>query len=160
MFKNLTKTALLATATLIGVPSVLIQPTFAQIPSLGDGIICTATGKTAQGVKLYVYTSEIDDDSINKKEPVTLTMVSPVSDVVEGQILVVNKDDNTVTIDNFAAATPPEMQPVGLAVTTYQGRNTFSGKSQAGTPVSFTLENNLRTIKVKHGGDSFTGVCH
>jgi hypothetical protein len=52
------------------------------------------------------------------------------------------------------------MQPVGLAVTTYQGRNTFSGKSQAGTPVSFTLENNLRTITVKHGGDSFTGVCH
>jgi hypothetical protein len=87
-------------------------------------------------------------------------MVSPVSDVVEGQILVINKDDNTVTIDNFAAATPPEMQPVGLAVTTCQGRNTFSGKSQAGTPVSFTLENNLRTITVKHGGDSFTGVCH
>jgi len=124
MLKNLSKTALLATATLLGVPSVLIQPTIAQMPTLGDGIICTATGKTAQGVKLYVYTSEIDDDSINKKEPVTLTMVSPVSDVVEGQILVVN------------------------------------GKSQAGTPVSFTLENNLRTIKVKHGGDSFTGVCH
>ena len=32
MLKNLTKTALLATATLIGVPSVLIQPTIAQMP--------------------------------------------------------------------------------------------------------------------------------
>ncbi|MFN9674223.1 MAG: hypothetical protein ACK552_17295 [Microcystis sp.] len=49
---------------------------------------------------------------------------------------------------------------MGLALTTYQGNNTFKGKSQAGTPLSFSLDNNARVFKLQHGNVNYTGVCH
>ncbi len=47
-----------------------------------------------------------------------------------------------------------------VALTTYQGNNTFKGKSQAGTPLSFSLDNNARVFKLQHGNVNYTGVCH
>ena len=144
------------------ISSQVMPPLSAQTmaPSLGDGIMCSARGKMADGVRVYAYTSVIDDASLKKKQPVSVTLVSPVSEVMEGQILVIDKKRQTLVIDDFDAATSPEMKPVGKAITTYQKNNTFSGKTQVGTPVTFTLENNLRTFKLKHGNDTLTGVCH
>jgi hypothetical protein len=51
------------------------------------------------------------------------------------------------------------MQPVALAQTTFHGNNTFSGKTQTGTPVSFTLSQDFRTFTIKHGNETYTGVC-
>ncbi|CAC5341494.1 MULTISPECIES: hypothetical protein [Planktothrix] len=53
-----------------------------------------------------------------------------------------------------------EMEPAGLASTTYQGNDTFSGKSQAGSPISFTLLGNYSVVQIKHSGQTFTGICH
>jgi len=47
-----------------------------------------------------------------------------------------------------------------MSKTLYQGDYTFTGKTKAGTPVSFTLEKNYRIFKIKHGNQSFTGSCH
>lgn len=52
------------------------------------------------------------------------------------------------------------MEPAGLASTTYQGNDTFSGKSQAGSPISFTLLGNYSVVQIKHSGQTFTGICH
>ncbi|MEG3438286.1 hypothetical protein V0288_14245 [Pannus brasiliensis CCIBt3594] len=161
MFQKLEKTTLSIAALLVTIPGALVFPAVAQTPapSLADGIMCAARGKTADGARIYAYTSVIDGASL-KKKPVSVTLVSPVSDVVDGQVLVIDKKRQTIIIDDFEAATSPEMQPVGRAMTVYQGKNTFSGKTQAGTPVSFTLDNNLRTFKLTHGNESYTGVCH
>lgn len=133
-----------------------------EAPSLGDGIICVAKGKVGKGPTLYFYTSLIDDASIWRKNPVSVTILEPTSELAAGDVLVIDKAKRTVTIDNFAFAdqTTPEMTPMGLAMTTYAGADTFSGKSQAGTPLSFTLSNNYRTFKLKHGQDMYMGVCH
>ena len=154
------KTTLLVTSTLLVMPGFAISPTLAQTPSLGDGIMCAARGKTPQGNRIYLYTSLIDDASIKKKQPVSITMVEPASDIVEGEVVVIDKKSQSVYIDAFAAETAPQMQPVGSAVAIYQGKNTFVGKSKAGKTVSFTLENNNRTFKIKHGDETYTGVCH
>lgn len=146
--------------TLIALPIFAVKPSLSQTPSLGNGIMCVARGKTEQGTKVYFYTSVIDDDSIGKKHPVSVTIIEPVGEIVEGELVVIDKPSQSLLIDDFAAVTPPEMQPVGLAMTTYQGRNTFTGKTQAGTPVSFSLENSYRTFKLNHGGEPYTGVCH
>ncbi|MFM7190023.1 MAG: hypothetical protein ACKN9E_15915 [Microcystaceae cyanobacterium] len=74
--------------------------------------------------------------------------------------MVINKETQSVTFGAFGTATPPEMQPVGVALTTYQGNNTFKGKSQAGSPLSFTLDNNYRVIKIQHSNATYPGVCH
>ncbi|MEG3438301.1 hypothetical protein V0288_14320 [Pannus brasiliensis CCIBt3594] len=159
MFKK-AKFTPLSLATLLATISSVTLPVFAQAPSLGDGILCTARGKTAAGVRIYAYTSVIDNASIKKKQPVSVTLVSPVSDVVEGQVIVIDKKRQAVLIDDFEAATSPEMQPVGKAMTVYQGKNTFTGKTQAGNTVTFTLENSYRTFKIRHGNETYTGVCH
>ncbi|MEG3438523.1 hypothetical protein V0288_15435 [Pannus brasiliensis CCIBt3594] len=152
--------ALVGTATVFGALVLSPVPTKAQAPSLGDGMICVARGKTNAGAKIYFYTSEIDDDSIDRKEPVSVTMVQPVTDITEGEVVVLDKEKHSILIDAFGAATPPAMQPVGLALTTYQGNNTFSGKSQAGTPLSFSLSENNRVFTLQHAGSTYTGVCH
>lgn len=79
-----------------------------------------------------------------------------VTDIAEADVVVIDKERQSITIDTFGAATPPQMQPVGLALTTYQGNNTFRGKSQAGTPLSFSLDNNYRVFKLQHGNANYT----
>lgn len=158
MLNIFAKIVLLTMGTALVLPNLMIQSSLAQTPSLGDGIICVARGKTNKGTKVYFYTSLIDDNSIKKKHSVSVSIVEPVGEITEGELVVL--DNQSLLIDDFAAATPPEMQPVGLAITTYQGNNTFTGKTQAGTPVSFSLENNYRTLKLNHGGETYTGVCH
>ncbi|MDB9542768.1 hypothetical protein PN472_06325 [Microcystis aeruginosa CS-1036] len=59
-----------------------IKPVLAQAPSLGNGILCVARGKTDKGTKIYFYTSVIDDASIQRKRPVAgehLTFATPKS---------------------------------------------------------------------------------
>ncbi len=141
-------------------PSLSIKPVLAQAPSLGNGILCVARGKTDKGTKIYFYTSVIDDASIQRKRPVAVTIVESVTDIAEADVVIIDKEHQSITIDAFGAATPPQMQPVGLALTTYQGNNTFKGKSQAGTPLSFSLDNNDRVFKLQHGNVKYTGVCH
>ncbi|WP_230458549.1 hypothetical protein [Microcystis aeruginosa] len=137
-----------------------IKPVLAQAPSLGNGILCVARGKTDKGTKIYFYTSVIDNASIQRKRPVAVTIVESVTDIAEADVVIIDKEHQSITIDAFGAATPPQMQPVGLALTTYQGNNTFKGKSQAGTPLSFSLDNNDRVFKLQHGNVKYTGVCH
>jgi hypothetical protein len=154
------KTALISVATAIAVPLFGVHPALSELPSINDGIMCVAKGKSEKGGKIYLYTSLIDNSSVKQKQPVTVTINESMIDVIDGEVMVVNKKQQTVTIDAFGAAMPPEMQPVGVATTTYQGDYTFTGKTQAGTPVSFTLEKNYRIFKIKHGNQSFTGSCH
>lgn len=145
---------------MLSLPSLSIKPVLAQAPSLGNGILCVARGKTDKGTKIYFYTSVIDDASIQRKRPVAVTIVESVTDIAEADVVIIDKEHQSITIDAFGAATPPQMQPVGLALTTYQGNNTFKGKSQAGTPLSFSLDNNDRVFKLQHGNVKYTGVCH
>ncbi len=154
------KATLLAAGTLFCLPGLLIQPTLAETPSLGNGIICVARGKTSQGNKIYLYTSAIDYNSIQKKEPVSVTIIQSVAKVEAEELVVVDSQQNTLTIVDSVTGSSPEMQPVGQASTTYQGNNTFNGKTAAGTPVSFTLDNNYKVFKIKHSNQSFTGSCH
>jgi hypothetical protein len=162
VLKKFCTLALVTTATLSGSLHFTGQPTRAQTtaPSLADGILCVARGKTSQGAKVYFYTSVIDGKSVNRKQPVTVTIVEPMGDVEAGEVVILDKKRGTVTFDAFEAATPPRMQPAGLARTVYQGKNTFSGKSQAGSNLSFTLSNNNRVFTVQHAGGTYTGVCH
>lgn len=132
MLNFLNKLSAVAIGTLFLFPSIAVQIASAA-PSLGDGIICIAKGMTNQGQKIYFYTSVIDDNTMQKKQPVS------------------------VTINEFMNG---EMEPAGLASTTYQGDNTFSGKSQAGSPISFTLLGNYSVVQIQHSGQTFTGVCH
>lgn len=158
MLNFFSKIALLTMGTTLVLPNLMIQSSLAQTPSLDDGIMCIARGKTDKGTKVYFYSSVIDDDSINKKHPVSVSIVEPVGEITEGELVVL--DNQSLLVDDFASVTPPEMQPVGLAITYYRGNNSFTGKTQAGTPVSFSLENNYRTFKLNHGGETYTGVCH
>ena len=160
MLNTFAKISLIVAGTVLLVPSLAVQPTMAEMASLNDGIMCTARGKTPEGVKIYLYTSLIDNTSIDKKQPVSVTMVEPMTDVVAGELIVIDKKSQTLIIDDFDAATSPEMQPVGSAMTTYQGKDTFSGMSKAGTPVSFTLGNNYSAFTIKHGNETYMGVCH
>jgi hypothetical protein len=112
---------------LLSLPSLSIKPVLAQAPSLGNGILCVARGKTDKGTKIYFYTSVIDDASIQRKRPVAVTIVESVTDIAEADVVVIDQERQSITIDAFGAATPPQMQPVGLALTTYQGNNTFRG---------------------------------
>jgi hypothetical protein len=154
------KLTVLTVGTVLFLPSLLIKPTLAQAPSLGDGIVCIAKGKTPQGNKIYLYTSVIDDDSIKKKEPVSVTINQPMVTVEGDELVVVDSQANTVAIIDSVTGSPPEMQPVGQASTIYEGNDTFVGKTAAGTPVSFTLENNYKSFKIKHGDQTFMGSCH
>jgi hypothetical protein len=136
VLKKFCTLTLVTTATLSGSLHFTGQPTLAQTtaPSLADGILCVARG--------------------------TVTIVEPMGDVEAGEVVILDKKRGTVTFDAFEAATPPRMQPAGLARTVYQGKNTFSGKSQAGSTLSFTLSNNNRVFTVQHAGGTYTGVCH
>jgi hypothetical protein len=154
------KATLLATGTLLSLTSLTIPPTLAQAPSLGDGILCVANGKTAKGTKIYLYTSVIDDNSIKKKQPVSVTINERMVTVDASELVVIDSQQNTIAIVDSVTASPPEMQPVGQAATIYQGNNTFTGKTAAGTPVSFTLSSNYKVFKITHGNQSFTGSCH
>lgn len=145
---------------MLSLPSLSIKPVLAQAPSLGNAILCVARGKTDKGTKIYFYTSVIDNASIQRKRPVAVTIVESVTDIAEADVVIIDKEHQSITIDAFGAATPPQMQPVGLALTTYQGNNIFKGKSQAGTPLSFSLDNNDRVFKLQHGNVKYTGVCH
>lgn len=145
---------------MLSLPSLSIKPVLAQAPSLGNAILCVARGKTDKGTKIYFYTSVIDNASIQRKRPVAVTIVESVTDIAEADVVVIDQKRQSITIDAFGAVTPPQMQPVGLALTTYQGNNIFKGKSQAGTPLSFSLDNNDRVFKLQHGNVNYTGVCH
>jgi hypothetical protein len=160
MSKIAYKTTLLVAGTLFCLPSLFITPTLAEAPSLGDGIICVAKGKTTKGSKIYLYTSVIDYNSLEKKQPVSVTINEPMVTVEGDELVVLDSQQNTLTIVDSATGSPPEMQPVGQASTTYQGNNTFSGKTAAGTPVSFTLQDNYKVFKVTHGNQTFTGICN
>lgn len=116
-----------ALSTLLGLSSLTIPPTLAQTPSLGNGIICVARGKTTQGNRIYLYTSVIDYNSIQKKQPVSVIINESMVTVEAEELVVVDSQANTLTIVDSATGSPPEMQPVGRASTIYQGNNTFSG---------------------------------
>jgi hypothetical protein len=154
------KSALVAVGTAIAFPLVGVHPALSELPSINDGIMCVAKGKSEKVGKVYIYTSLIDDSSVKQKQPVTVTINESMTDIVEGEVLVVDKKQQTVTVDAFGAATPPEMQPAVTATAIYQGNYTFSGKTKAGTPISFTLEKNYRLFQVKLGNQTFTGTCH
>lgn len=160
MSKNFYKILCLVGGVLLCNPNLMVKPTLAENPSLNDGILCVAQGKTSQGNKIYIYSSVIDDDSIKKKQPVSITMNEPVTTIDETDMVVVNSDDNTVTIIDSVTGSAPEMQPVGTASVTYQGNNTFSGKSEAGNPVTMTLSNNYKALTIQHDNDTFKGSCH
>ncbi|MFB2836122.1 hypothetical protein [Floridanema evergladense] len=113
-------------------PSIAIETATAS-PSLSDGIICIAKGKTDKGSRIYFYTSVIDDNTMQKKQPISVT----INESINGQ-----------------------MQPAGLASTSYQGNNNYSGKSQAGSPISFSLSRDYSGIQIRHGGKTYTGICH
>ncbi|CAD5983724.1 Similarity [Planktothrix tepida] len=132
MFNFFNKLSFVAIGTVLLFPSLPVQIASAA-PSLGDGIICVAKGRTNQGHKIYFYTSVIDNNSMEKKQPVSVT----INESINGQ-----------------------MQPAGLASTTYQGNDTYSGKSQAGSPISFSLLGNYSVIQIQHSGQTFTGICH
>jgi hypothetical protein len=83
-----------------------------------------------------------------------------MGDIEAGEVVILDKKQGTISIDSFEAATPLRMQPAGLAKTIYQGDNTFTGKSQAGTPLTFKLGNSNRIFTVQHAGMTYTGVCH
>jgi hypothetical protein len=102
----------------------------------------------------------IDDNSIKKKQPVSVTINERMVTVEASELVVIDSRQNTIAIVDSVTASPPEMQPVGQAATIYQGNNTFTGKTAAGTPVSFTLSNNYKVFKITHGNQSFTGSCH
>jgi hypothetical protein len=154
------KATLSALGSLYFLTGLTLQPTLAQTPSLGDGIICVAKGKTAQTSRIYFYTSVIDDNSLKKKQPVSVTINERVITVDEQELVIVDSKKNTLTIIDSETGSPPEMQPVGQASVIYQGNNTFSGKTAAGTPVSFTLDKNYKLFKIKHGNQSFTSTCN
>ena len=78
---NFYKATLLAIGTLVCLPSLTALPVSAQAPSLGNGIICVARGKTTQGNKIYLYTSVIDYNSIQKKQPVSVTISQSMATV-------------------------------------------------------------------------------
>ncbi|MBJ7898498.1 MAG: hypothetical protein GC158_00955 [Cyanobacteria bacterium RI_101] len=158
--KKSTSAVFFALSTLLGLSSLTIPPTLAQTPSLGNGIVCVARGKTTQGNRIYLYTSVIDYNSIQKKQPVSVTINESMVTVEAEELVVVDSQANTLTIVDSVTGSPPEMQPVGRASTIYQGNNTFSGKTAPGTPVSFTLNNNFQVFKIKHGAEAFTGSCH
>ena len=122
--------------------------------------MCVAKGKTAKGNKIYLYTSVIDDNSMKKKQPVSVTINERMVTVESDELVVLNSKKHTLTIVDSVTGSPPEMQPVGKASTTYQGNNTFSGKTADGTQVSFTLQKNYKVFKIKHGNQSYTGSCH
>ncbi|MFN5514495.1 MAG: hypothetical protein ACK5CA_07055 [Cyanobacteriota bacterium] len=146
----------LAGLTLLPLAAVANTPA----PSLDDGIICVAKGKLEQGQRLYLYTSVIDDDSIKKKEPVTVTLNQLMATVEMDELVVLDPENETLTVIDSVTGTPPEMRPVGLAATVYQGNNTFAGKTAAGTPVSFTLSKDYRSFQVQHAGQTLKGSCH
>ncbi|MBJ7899473.1 MAG: hypothetical protein GC158_06055 [Cyanobacteria bacterium RI_101] len=129
-------------------------------PSLDDGIICVAKGKVEQGQRLYLYTSVIDDDSVKKKEPVTVTINQLMATVEMDELVVLDPENETLTVIDSVTGTPPEMRSAGLATTIYQGNNTFAGKTAAGTPVSFTLSKDYRSFQVQHAGQTLKGSCH
>ena len=97
-------------------PSLSIKPVLAEAPSLGNAILCVARGETDKGTKIYFYTSVIDNASIQRKRPVAVTIVESVTDIAEGDVVIIDKEHQSITIDAFGAATPPQMQPVGLAL--------------------------------------------
>ncbi len=132
MLNFLNKLSVVAIGTVFLFPNIAVQIASAS-PNLGDGIICVAKGVTNQGHKIYFYTSVIDDNTMQKKQPVSVT----INESING-----------------------EMEPAALASTTYQGNDTFSGKSQAGSPISFTLLGNYSVVQIKHSGQTFTGICH
>jgi hypothetical protein len=154
------KATLLAALTLLFCPSLFIKPALAEKPSLEDGILCVAKGKTAKEGRIYLYTSEIDNKSLKQKKPVSVTINERMVTVENDELVVLDSKKHTLTIVDSVTGSPAEMQPVGKASTIYQGNNTFSGKTVAGTPVSFTLDNNYKVFKVKHGDQTFIGICH
>ncbi|MFB2876350.1 hypothetical protein [Floridanema aerugineum] len=128
----LNRLSFVAIGTVLLFPSILVRTALAS-PSLGDGIICVAKGETVQGNKIYFYTSVIDNNTMQKKQPVSVTM----NESINGQ-----------------------MQQAGLASTTYQGNDNFKGKSGAGSPISFSLLGSYSVIQIQHGGKTYTGICH
>ncbi len=158
MSKTFKKVALALGSLTVVLPGVMIQQARAEKPSLANGIICVAKTNT-DGRKVYAFTSVIDGATMNKKQPVSLTITEPVGTVDEAQILVVNKRTNTVTLTTLAEVTPPEMQPVAVARTMFVGKNTFTGKTGTGTPVTITLEGDLSKARIQHGNQTFNAKC-
>jgi len=122
------KTALISVATAIAVPLFAVHPALSELPSINDGIMCVAKGKSEKGGKIYLHTSLIDNSSVKQKQPVTVTINEAMIDVIEGEVMVVNKKQQTVTVDAFGAVMPPEMQPVGVATTTYSTLDNREGQ--------------------------------
>ncbi len=162
MLTKLAHISTLIMTVLLGLSGEMIPVASAQTsaPSLEDGIMCMARGRTNQGSIIYAYTSMIDNASLKNKQPVSVTLVSPISEVFDGQVIVVDKKSQRIVLEHFEGVTPPQMQPIGNAMTTYTNNNTFEGMTGAGTPVSFSLENKLRTFNLKHGNETYTGVCY
>ncbi|MBV8884174.1 MAG: hypothetical protein JO235_09280 [Chroococcidiopsidaceae cyanobacterium CP_BM_RX_35] len=141
--------------------SQLLSPSLAATPSLSDGIICIARGKKA-GNNVYFYTSLIDNATLSKKQPVSVTMLEKQVTAGEEDLVILDKKKRTVSVTALDVETvsAPEQEPAALARTTLTGNNTFSGTDQTGTPVTFSLEKNYSAIKLTHAGQTYSGVCH
>lgn len=140
-------------------PSFFIPPSLAQSANLVDGLICVAKGKTDRGATVYFYTSVIDNASIKKKKPVSVTILESTKDIAAGEVVIVDKVNQTITVDSFTATTPPELLPIGRVQVFYSGKNTFKGETKAGSNLSLILEPNYRRFSLKYINDTYTGVC-
>ncbi|GAA6614635.1 hypothetical protein [Scytonema sp. NUACC26] len=160
MIQLLSKAAYITTLTTVMV-SISLLPLFAASPSLDDGIICIAKKKEGRG-KVYFYTSLIDGNTFNKKQPVSVTMLETQSEVTTSDLLILDKKKQSVSVTNIESEsiTNPELEPVAIAKTNLTDNNEFKGQTQTGTPVTFKLKNNYSKWQLTHAGQTYSGVCH
>lgn len=158
--RTLLKAAVLATST-TALLSICLPPLLAASPSLSDGIMCIAKGKKGQDRNVYFYTSAIDDATFSKKQSVSVTMLEKQVEVDEADLVVLDKDKQDLTVTGIETVTEsaPELEPVALAQTTLTSKDTFSGKTKTGTPVTFRLEKDYSAIELTHGGQTYSGIC-
>lgn len=156
----LLKTSVLATST-TALLSICLPPSLAASPSLSDGIMCVAKGKKGQDTNVYFYTSAIDDATFSKKQPVSVTMLEKQVEVDEEDLVVLDKYKQNLTVTAIKAVTlsASELEPVALAQTTLTSKDTFSGKTKTGTPITFRLEKDYSVIKLTHAGQTYSGIC-
>ncbi|MGA7932184.1 MAG: hypothetical protein WCA35_01255 [Kovacikia sp.] len=155
---SFSKTAILVTTAMITCLGSTAA-TFAA-PNLGDGIFCVSKGKT-ESKNLYYYTSEITDKTIEKKEPISVTLVEKQVDVTTDALVVIDKKAKTVTVSELVgeSVSPPTDNPVALAKLTPVGLNEFKGKDKTGAEITLKLEDQYSLAKLTHAGKIYPGVC-
>ncbi len=109
----------------------------AEVPSLSDGFLCVAKGKT-DGKSMWFQTSVIDDSTMKADgTPVTIRI-----------------------IQSETAEQPYPSTVVGTGTTTYVGDNRYSGVTATNTPIAFVLSSDNARIALQHAGKPYAGICH